>query len=64
MGGWRKGDGKIENLALMLCGAMEAQDRVGLMLNVRRRTSTVFWPCCPHCKKSDHLDTERREWVA
>jgi len=27
---------KIENLALMLRGAMEAQDRVGLMLNVRK----------------------------
>src|SRR2546430_16532558 len=27
---------KIENLALMLRGAMEAKDRVGLMLNVRK----------------------------
>ncbi len=27
---------KIDNLALMLQGAMEAQDRVGLMLNVRK----------------------------
>src|SRR5438477_9862029 len=28
---------KIENLALMLKGAMEAQDRVGLMLNVKKQ---------------------------
>ena len=28
---------KIENLALMLCGALYAQGRVGLMLNVRKR---------------------------
>src|ERR1700727_2740390 len=28
---------KIDNLALMLKGAMEAQDRVGLMLNVRKQ---------------------------
>jgi ATP phosphoribosyltransferase len=27
---------KIQNLALMLCGALEAKGRVGLMLNVRR----------------------------
>src|SRR5205823_1937325 len=30
---------KIENLALMLRGAMEAKDRVGLMLNVRKLES-------------------------
>lgn len=28
--------GKIKNLSLMLCGALEAEGRVGLMLNVRR----------------------------
>lgn len=32
----RRGEAaKVENLALMLRGAMEAQGRVGLMLNVR-----------------------------
>ena len=35
MGG-RPSARKIENLALMLRGAMEAQGRVGLMLNVRK----------------------------
>ena len=38
---------KIENLALMLRGAMEAQGRVGLMLNVRKsRTCKKCWQCC------------------
>ena len=32
---------KIENLALMLYGAIAAQGRVGLMLNVRRKK---IWP--------------------
>ena len=32
--GWKRD--KIENIALLLKGAIEAQGRVGLMLNVRR----------------------------
>ena len=36
---------KIENLAVMLRGAMEAQGRVGLMLNVRKQ----IWPPCSEC---------------
>ena len=49
---WKDNDKrrKIENLAVMLRGAMEAQGRVGLMLNVANR----IWPqcsaCCPLCR--------------
>ena len=38
---------KIENLALLLRGAIEAQGRVGLMLNVRKaRSADACWRCC------------------
>ena len=50
---------KIENLAVMLRGAMEAQGRVGLMLNVRkvgpgggaRRAAGVAEADCGHAER-------------
>ena len=42
---------KIDNLALMLQGAMEAQDRVGLMLNVRKSNlAASARSSCPRCR--------------
>src|SRR5499427_1306035 len=55
---------KIENLALMLQGAMEAQDRVGLMLNVRRADLESVLAVLPALQKPtiSHLSDE--DWLA
>ncbi len=55
---------KIDNLALMLRGAMEAQDRVGLMLNVRRENLGSVLAVLPALQKPtiSHLSDE--DWLA
>lgn len=55
---------KIDNLALMLRGAMEAQDRVGLMLNVRRENLDGVLAVLPALQKPtiSHLSDE--DWLA
>src|SRR5271169_1456560 len=55
---------KIDNLALMLQGAMEAQDRVGLMLNVRRENLAAVLAVLPALQKPtiSHLSDE--DWLA
>jgi len=55
---------KIDNLALMLQGAMEAQDRVGLMLNVRRENLMRVLAVLPALQKPtiSHLSDE--DWLA
>lgn len=55
---------KIDNLALMLRGAMEAQDRVGLMLNVRRQDLDGVLSVLPALQKPtiSHLSDE--DWLA
>ncbi len=55
---------KIDNLALMLRGAMEAQDRVGLMLNVRRENLAGVLGVLPALQKPtiSHLSDE--DWLA
>ncbi len=55
---------KIDNLALMLRGAMEAQDRVGLMLNVRRENLDAVLAVLPALQKPtiSHLSDE--DWLA
>ncbi len=55
---------KIDNLALMLQGAMEAQDRVGLMLNVRKENLTAVLGVLPALQKPtiSHLSDE--DWLA
>jgi ATP phosphoribosyltransferase len=55
---------KIDNLALMLQGAMEAQDRVGLMLNVRKANLAAVLSVLPALQKPtiSHLSDE--EWLA
>src|SRR5208283_5547110 len=44
---------KIDNLALMLQGAMEAQDRVGLMLNVRKEDLAAVLAVLPALQRSE-----------
>ena len=55
---------KIDNLALMLRGAMEAQDRVGLMLNVRKANLAGVLAVLPALQKPtiSHLSDE--DWLA
>ena len=50
---------KIDNLALMLQGAMEAQDRVGLMLNVRQRKPGSGPRRITRSAKANHLSSQR-----
>jgi ATP phosphoribosyltransferase len=55
---------KIENLALMLRGAMEAQDRVGLMLNVRKENLDGVLSVLPALQKPTISTLSDSEWVA
>src|SRR5262244_1908200 len=52
---------KIENIALMLCGALAAQGRVGLMLNVMKRDLDGVLPALKRPTISQLSDPE---WVA
>src|SRR5215472_10665476 len=55
---------KIENLALMLCGAIYAQGRVGLMLNVRKRDLDAVLSVLPALQKPTISALSDDEWVA
>lgn len=55
---------KIENLALMLCGAIYAQGRVGLMLNVRKRDLDGVLAVLPALQKPTISALSDGEWVA
>jgi ATP phosphoribosyltransferase len=55
---------KIENLALMLRGAMDAQNRVGLMLNVRKQDLAAVLAVLPALKKPTISTLSDEEWVA
>jgi ATP phosphoribosyltransferase len=55
---------KIDNLALMLQGAMEAQDRVGLMLNVQRKDLQSVLAVLPALQKPTISFLSDEEWLA
>jgi ATP phosphoribosyltransferase len=55
---------KIENLALMLQGAMAAQDRVGLMLNVRKIHLPAVLAVLPALKNPTISNLSESDWVA
>jgi len=55
---------KIDNLALMLQGAMEAQDRVGLMLNVRKSDLTAVLGVLPALQKPTISHLSDDDWLA
>jgi ATP phosphoribosyltransferase len=55
---------KIENLALMLCGAIYAQGRVGLMLNVRRVDLSAVLAVLPALQKPTVSTLSDQEWLA
>src|SRR5512136_140173 len=54
---------KIENLALMLCGAIYAQGRVGLMLNVRRVDLSAVLAVLPALQKPTVSTLSDQEWL-
>lgn len=56
--------GKIENLALMLQGAIYAQGRVGLMLNVRKRDLESVLSILPALQKPTVSALSDQEWLA
>jgi len=55
---------KIENLALMLRGAMEAQDRVGLMLNVRKENLQAVLAVLPALQNPTISTLSDDNWLA
>jgi ATP phosphoribosyltransferase len=55
---------KIDNLALMLQGAMQAQDRVGLMLNVRRENLAGVLSVLPALQKPTISTLSDEDWLA
>src|ERR1700687_1820055 len=55
---------KIENLAVMLRGAMEAQGRVGLMLNVRKSDLAAVLGVLPALQKPTVATLSDDAWVA
>lgn len=55
---------KIDNLALMLRGAMEAQDRVGLMLNVRKENLAAVLAVLPALKNPTVSTLSDPNWLA
>ncbi len=55
---------KIENLSLMLRGAMEAQGRVGLMLNVRKQDLEAVLAVLPALKHPTIAPLADEEWLA
>jgi ATP phosphoribosyltransferase len=55
---------KIQNLALMLCGALEAKGTVGLMLNVRREDLQNVLDVLPALQKPTIAPLSDDSWVA
>ncbi len=55
---------KIESLGLMLCGAIYAQGRVGLMLNVRKLDLPAVLAVLPALQKPTISTLSDAEWVA
>jgi len=55
---------KIRNLALMLQGAMEAQDRVGLMLNVHKQDLAAVLAVLPALQKPTISHLSDDDWLA
>src|SRR5206468_3054618 len=55
---------KLENIALMLRGAIEAQGRVGLMLNVRKQDLENAVSVLPALNSPTVSQLNNSEWVA
>jgi ATP phosphoribosyltransferase len=55
---------KIQNLALLLQAAIEAQGRVGVMLNVRRRDLQAVLELLPALQRPTVAPLSDADWVA
>ncbi len=55
---------KIQNIALMLCGAITAQGRVGLMLNVEKKDLANVLAVLPALKRPTISALSDADWVA
>jgi ATP phosphoribosyltransferase len=55
---------KLENIALLLKAAIEAQGRVGLMLNVRRADLAAVLALLPALQRPTISGLSDEEWVA
>jgi ATP phosphoribosyltransferase len=55
---------KIQNIALMLCGAIAAQGRVGLMLNVEKKDLANVLAVLPALKRPTVSALSDDDWVA
>jgi ATP phosphoribosyltransferase len=60
--GWKRT--KLENVALLLKAAIEAQGRVGLMLNVRREDLASILSLLPALQRPTISSLSDEEWVA
>jgi ATP phosphoribosyltransferase len=60
--GWKRS--KIENLALLLKAAIEAQGRVGLMLNVERKDLASVLALLPALQRPTVSPLSDEQWVA
>jgi len=60
--GWKRT--KIENIALLLRAAIEAQGRVGLMLNVRRGDLDKILALLPALQRPTISSLSDADWVA
>jgi ATP phosphoribosyltransferase len=60
--GWKRN--KIENIALLLKAAIEAQGRVGLMLNVKRSDLQAILSLLPALQRPTISNLSDDEWVA
>ena len=60
--GWKRT--KLENIALLLRAAIEAQGRVGMMLNVRRADLGVVLGLLPALQRPTISPLSDDEWVA
>ena len=65
-GAWRLAEKrkKLENIALMLRGAIDAQGRVGLMLNVRKQDLAGVLAVLPALNSPTVSELNDRDWVA
>ena len=59
---WKRA--KIDDIALLLQGAMKAEDRVGLMLNVPKQNLGEVLLLLPAMKKPTVSDLADAEWVS
>lgn len=59
---WKKK--KIENLSLLLCGALEAEDKVGLKMNLPKKAKDALFAILPSMKNPTVSTLTDERWLA